>query len=54
MLAFWIYALVDCLKHEPPGGDRIAWIIVVVFAGLIGALVYWFARRPKRIAAAGR
>ena len=48
--AFWIWMLVDCAANEPSQGtDKIAWILVLVFASFIGALIYFFVRRPQRI-----
>jgi hypothetical protein len=52
---FWIIALVDVIKNEPEGGnERLLWILVVALAHWIGAIVYWFVRRPQRIALIGR
>ena len=49
LTGFWIYALVDCVKNEPEtGNERLVWILVIALAGWIGALVYWFVRRPQR------
>lgn len=40
-LVFWIWMLVDCARRKFRNGvEKIVWIIVLVFAGLIGALVY--------------
>ena len=48
-LAFWIWMLVDCLKHEPPeGNDKMIWVLVIVLTNWIGALIYFFVRRPER------
>ena len=48
-MAFWIWMLVDCLKHEPSeGNDKIIWVLVIVLANWIGALIYFFVRRPER------
>lgn len=48
-LGFWIWMIVDCATHETgPGDHRLIWILVVVLAGWIGALIYLIARRPKR------
>ena len=53
-LAFWIWMLVDCATHEPGNSnDKIVWILVIVLAGFIGAVVYYFARRPTRLAQFG-
>jgi hypothetical protein len=48
--AFWIWMLVDCAKNEPrDGNDRIVWVIVIALTHLLGATVYYFARRPERM-----
>lgn len=50
MFAFWVWMLIDCITKEPPqGNDKLTWILVLVLAGGIGALVYYFVRRPTRI-----
>jgi len=54
-IIFWIWMLVDCALNEPSeGNDKIVWIIIIVFAQLIGAIIYFFARRPKRMAELGK
>jgi hypothetical protein len=52
---FWIWVLVDCLTKEPSeGNDKIAWVLFILGVPLIGALIYYFVRRPERIKTAGR
>ncbi|MCG8468463.1 MAG: PLDc N-terminal domain-containing protein [Gemmatimonadetes bacterium] len=47
--AFWIWMLVDAAKHEPiEGNDRLIWILVIALTHLVGAGIYFFARRPER------
>jgi DMSO reductase anchor subunit len=47
---FWVWMIIDVAKNEPDNGnDKIVWILVVVLAGVIGAAVYYFVRRPERI-----
>ena len=49
MFAFWVWMLVDCALNEPStGNDKIVWILVIVLASWVGALIYYFARRPNR------
>lgn len=49
-VAFWIWMIIDCATREPAeGNERLIWIIIIVFAHWIGALIYYFVRRPKRI-----
>lgn len=44
----WIVALIDCAKREFPGeSEKLIWILVIVLAHGVGALVYWFVGRPK-------
>ena len=46
---FWIWMIVDCALHESStGNDKIVWILVILFTHLIGALLYYFVRRPRR------
>ena len=48
---FWVWMLIDCAVNEPSeGNEKVVWILVILFAHLIGALIYFFARRPTRIA----
>ena len=52
---FWLWMLIDCATKEPSdGNDKLIWIIVIIFTHLLGALVYFFIRRPKRIEEYGR
>jgi hypothetical protein len=46
---FGIWMLVDCATNEPSeGNDKIIWILVNLLTHLIGALIYFFVRRPTR------
>lgn len=52
---FWVWMLIDCLiKESNEGSNKIAWILVILFTHLIGALVYYLVRRPQRIKELGR
>jgi Phospholipase_D-nuclease N-terminal len=47
--AFWIWMLVDCATNESDlGNTKIVWILVILFANIVGALVYFVVRRPQR------
>ena len=55
LLAFWIWMIVDCATKEPSeGNDKIIWILVIVLTSWIGALIYYFVRRPERIRLHGK
>lgn len=52
---FWIWMIVEVATKEPENGnDKIVWILVVVLAGVIGAAVYYFVRRPERMKKFGK
>ncbi len=51
---FWIFMIIDCATKEPSqGNEKLIWILIIIFTHLIGALVYYFVRRPQRIAQFG-
>lgn len=52
---FWIWMLIDCATKEPStGNDKIVWIVILALTHWIGAAIYFFVRRPQRIAEMGR
>ncbi|HYK84102.1 MAG TPA: PLD nuclease N-terminal domain-containing protein [Ktedonobacteraceae bacterium] len=52
---FWIWVLIDCVtKESSEGNDRIVWLLIILFAPVIGVLLYYFVRRPERIKALGQ
>jgi sterol desaturase/sphingolipid hydroxylase (fatty acid hydroxylase superfamily) len=53
--AFWIWMIVDCAKKEKDEGNtKLVWILVILFAHIIGAAIYYFVRRPQRRTELGR
>ncbi len=51
---FWIWMLVECLtKESSEGNDKIIWALVIFFLNLLGAVLYYFIRRPERIRTLG-
>ena len=52
---FWVWMIVDCANNEPTGSnDKIVWLLVIILVHFVGALVYYFVRRPERIRMFGR
>ena len=48
--AFWIWMLIDCATNEPDEGNtKVVWILIIIFTQVIGALIYFFVRRPERL-----
>lgn len=54
-LIFWVWVLADCLlKETKEGTEKLVWAIVIVFTFVIGAGIYYFGRRGRRMAELGR
>ncbi len=50
MTAFWVWMLVDACTNPAleKNNDRILWVLVILFAHGLGAIIYFFvARKPK-------
>jgi len=59
MLVLWLVAVVEVAKtpdwqFRAIGSEKVVWLIVVIFLGIIGALVWWLAKRSEVLAATGR
>lgn len=45
---FWILMIVDCVKRKfKEDSEKIVWILVLVFTGIVGALIYYFIVKDK-------
>jgi len=50
VFVFWIWMLVDCLQNSRlQGTEKIVWVLVIVLLYFLGALIYYFVGREKRI-----
>ena len=46
-LAFWVWMLVDCLKHPAiQGKQKMAWVLAMVLFNVFGALAYFVVAHP--------
>ncbi len=45
---FWLWMLIDCIKNERDGTQRIIWALIVFFLPCVGSLVYFFVRKMPR------
>jgi len=50
LFVFWILMIVDAAKRKfKSDGEKTAWILVVVLAGALGAIIYYFVvKRPNK------
>lgn len=50
-LVLWIWALVDCVQVPDDSmyqsGNKLIWVLIIVFTNWIGALLYFLIGRPK-------
>jgi len=52
IFAFWIWMLINAITNKALStGERIVWVLVVVFLNFLGALIYFFVGRSRSEAA---
>jgi len=44
-----IIALIDILKSNFKGNDKIIWLLVVIFLNIFGAFLYFFIGRRQKL-----
>lgn len=48
VLAFWIWMLVDAIQNRGlREGEKIGWVLAIVFLHVLAAILYFFIARPK-------
>lgn len=53
-LIFWLWMLVHAITNKGlSDGERIVWVIVIIFLPFLGALLYFFIGKPKGRGAVG-
>ena len=46
---FWIWMLISAIQNKGiTEGEKIAWVLVMVFVHFLGAILYFFVGHPKR------
>ena len=46
---FWIWMLIDAIQNKGlTDGEKVGWVLAVIFLHIIGALLYFFIARSKR------
>jgi carbon starvation protein CstA len=50
VLGIYIYSLVDILRHEFRGNNKIVWIIVVLMLPLLGVFLYFLLGKKQQTA----
>lgn len=44
-----LLALIDVLRNEFNGNDKIVWLLVVLFGSFLGAVLYFIIGRKQRV-----
>ena len=48
VFAFWLWMLIHAVTNNGLGdGEKIAWVLVILFVPCLGALIYFFVGKPK-------
>ncbi|MDP2852957.1 MAG: PLDc N-terminal domain-containing protein [Smithellaceae bacterium] len=48
-LPFWIISLIDILKSKFEGNDKIVWLLVLIFLGIPGMILYRVIGKKQKI-----
>ncbi len=55
LTVFWLWMLIEVITKEPDqGNEKLTWILILVLLGQLGAILYFFIRRPQRITQTGQ
>lgn len=47
---FWLWMLVSAIQNKGlTDSERICWVLAIVFAHFLGAIIYYFIGHPKRL-----
>lgn len=47
-IILWLWALIDCVKREFRGNDKLIWVLIIIFLPLIGSILYLAIGRKQR------
>ncbi len=48
-LPFWIFAIIDVLRGNFEGNDKVVWLLVVILLYTLGVVLYFFIGRNRKI-----
>jgi prolipoprotein diacylglyceryltransferase len=49
VFVFWIWMLIEAIQNKGlTDGEKIGWVLAIVFLHIIGAILYYFIGHPKR------
>ena len=51
---FWLWMLIHAITNNGlRDGEKILWVLVIIFLPLLGSIIYFFVGRPKGTGAIG-
>jgi Phospholipase_D-nuclease N-terminal len=49
-VVFWVWMLVDAIQNKGlTDGEKVGWVLAIVFLHVIGSVLYFFIGHPKRL-----
>jgi Phospholipase_D-nuclease N-terminal len=49
-MLFWLWMLVDAIQNKGlTDGEKVGWVLAIVFLHVIGSVLYFFIGHPKRL-----
>jgi hypothetical protein len=48
-VVLWIWALVDCLKSDFSGSNKLIWLLLIILLPVLGSILYFLIGRGQRI-----
>lgn len=49
-VVFWVWTLIDCVMNKRlTDAQKVIWALVIIFVGVIGSLIYFFAGRSPKV-----
>ena len=49
VVALWVFGLMDILKHEFTGANKIIWLVLVIFIPILGTALYFTIGRKQKL-----
>jgi hypothetical protein len=44
-----VFAIIDIMKHEFMGNNKLAWIIVIIFIPILGSILYFMIGERHKV-----
>jgi hypothetical protein len=45
----WVIALIDILRSDFRGNDKVVWVLIVIFFPFFGSILYFIIGRSRKI-----